>query len=621
MKIFRMGRIDGRRAATRIPSRIRLKAATLSVLIGMAAGVVLGAGCPAKNEPLPEGECGDGVLNRGEECDLGVDNSDILPDTCRTDCLKPYCGDHVIDTGEVCDSSDLGGRTCLDMGFLEGQLKCSDTCELDTAECSTCGDGVVSGDERCDGADLAGATCAQVGFDGGQLGCTENCTFDVTACVGGCGNGTAEAGEACDGADLDGESCADRGFSGGTLACGEACEFDFTGCTGGCGNGVVEDGEACDDANDEDYDGCSGCRCGDGTFGAPVLLSTCRWPLGASLADMNGDGAADVLVGCGGGAQGRGGVAVHLNDGDATFGASDFFQIGVPITALTTADLDGDGAQDVIVTFLPSPLDDGQTGGGVAVLAGRGDGTLDASEPMVVGARPIDVVAAELNGDGFIDVAAADLVEQRIHVLTGNGDTTLTRATFLYNYGGPSVVEAADINLDGTNDLISLRQNYDLTVVYVGSGDGTFSSPISRIVGDRPTGVAVGSFNDDTFPDLAVVNSTEGTVSVLVGFGDGQFAYPGEVVVEQGLGDVKTAYVDCDSISDLIVAATSTDRVWVLVGDGGGGFSVLGEGFATCDSPVELELGDVNGDLLWDVVVPCSFADTVAVHLGNAAAE
>ncbi|TNF24168.1 MAG: hypothetical protein EP329_25530 [Deltaproteobacteria bacterium] len=51
--------------------------------------------------------CGDGVVQPPEECDLGTaNNSDSLPDTCRTNCKNPYCGDGVVDSGEACDDGN-----------------------------------------------------------------------------------------------------------------------------------------------------------------------------------------------------------------------------------------------------------------------------------------------------------------------------------------------------------------------------------------------------------------------------------------------------------------------------------------------------------------------------------
>jgi hypothetical protein len=57
--------------------------------------------------------CGDGTVNRREECDLGNKNGRLLgPNGCTAGCTEPHhCGDGILDTNldEDCDLGDLNG--------------------------------------------------------------------------------------------------------------------------------------------------------------------------------------------------------------------------------------------------------------------------------------------------------------------------------------------------------------------------------------------------------------------------------------------------------------------------------------------------------------------------------
>ena len=54
--------------------------------------------------------CGDGIVDAGEQCDLGDANGGSA---CRSDCSMPSCGDGIVDAGEDCDLGDAnGGPTC-----------------------------------------------------------------------------------------------------------------------------------------------------------------------------------------------------------------------------------------------------------------------------------------------------------------------------------------------------------------------------------------------------------------------------------------------------------------------------------------------------------------------------
>ena len=129
--------------------------------------------------------CGDGVIDtdRGEECDNGALNSDVVPDACRESCLLPWCGDGVKDASEVCDCGlDLtslpGG--CAGINSDTNPLPCRANCVL-----NGCGDGVVDpGDgEACDGSNFQGLTCLGLGFSGGSLVCDASCLIDLSGCV------------------------------------------------------------------------------------------------------------------------------------------------------------------------------------------------------------------------------------------------------------------------------------------------------------------------------------------------------------------------------------------------------------------------------------------------------
>lgn len=104
--------------------------------------------------------CGNGVMDDGEECDSGTDNSDTEPDACRRACVNASCGDGVIDTDEGCDDGDANGPdgtcslTCAvatdagmpDAGVDAGADAGADTgSELDAASDPDSGAGLDSG--------------------------------------------------------------------------------------------------------------------------------------------------------------------------------------------------------------------------------------------------------------------------------------------------------------------------------------------------------------------------------------------------------------------------------------------------------------------------------------------
>ena len=58
------------------------------------------------------------------------------------------CGNNIIETGEECDGTNLGGESCISLGFDGGTLHCSN-CLFDTSDCTT--DRAGGGGGRTDG--------------------------------------------------------------------------------------------------------------------------------------------------------------------------------------------------------------------------------------------------------------------------------------------------------------------------------------------------------------------------------------------------------------------------------------------------------------------------------------
>ena len=160
--------------------------------------------------------CGNRIVEEGEDCDDGEQNSDTDPNTCRTDCSLPHCGDGVLDLNEECDAGTNNSGTRPD--------SCRPNCTI-----PTCGDFVIDSGESCDGG----------------LSCQNNCRFILTEAN--CGNGTMEFGEECDdGNNFEGDGCNAQCINEPTIFIAAIC-----------GNGKRERGEDCDDGNPFGGDGCS----------------------------------------------------------------------------------------------------------------------------------------------------------------------------------------------------------------------------------------------------------------------------------------------------------------------------------------------------------------------------
>jgi len=217
---------------------------------------------------------------------------------------------------------------------------------------------------------------------------------------------------------------------------------------------------------------------------------------GIATADLNGDGNLDLIVTGSAPTSMNWSYTVLLGNGDGSFKPPVLYQQSVPgggTLPIVMADFNGDGKADMAVPI----------GTSVAVLLGNGDGTFGSPAYFLDG-NASSIVSADFNGDAKLDIAAAG--GSGLAILLGKGDGTFQPATFPgITVGSPLLT--ADLNGDGKADLVGsvvlLNQGFyygDIQVL-LGNGDGTFSAlapfPPGNGLSFYYTAVALADLNGD----------------------------------------------------------------------------------------------------------------------------
>jgi len=344
---------------------------------------------------------------------------------------------------------------------------------------------------------------------------------------------------------------------------------------------------------------------GDGTFANPQSSGFLNVsPSSLALGDFNHDGLIDVAVG-NKSADGIGSIAVLLGDGGKHIGGLHYFSTGLTAASVVAADVNGDGNLDLVVG--------NSYDADVTVLVGNGKGLFNASANYVTGTGlPLSVAVADLNGDGNPDIAVANAADNTVSVLLASGGGKYVDARD-FRTGPISFYEtAADFNHDGKQDLVVSEYGHGMTIQF-GNGNGTFKAPVS--ISTTLWGLVItADMNGDGFPDLVTITPNQTTISVLINNGDGTFKAPAAYFC--GSSPTTLAVGDFNNDGKMDVAVTIQSFVSILLGNGDGSLQSPMP-FSAGTQPVGITVADFNGDGKMDIAVGDSMADDVAVIFGN----
>ncbi|MBI1850520.1 MAG: VCBS repeat-containing protein, partial [Planctomycetes bacterium] len=362
---------------------------------------------------------------------------------------------------------------------------------------------------------------------------------------------------------------------------------------------------------------------------APTVLgdaSTTHSPQSVIAADLDGDGDLDLAC------------ANFLgNDVTVFFQASPAVFDPVPQVlgdssttnrpqSVIAADLDGDGDMDLVCANFGS--------NDLAVFFQTSPGHFDPV-PRIVGSRsttygPDSVIAADIDADGDLDLVCANASGDNLAVFfqtsPGNFDPVPRILGNSSTTSGPRSVIAADLDGDGDLDLACANAGFpgDNLAVFFQSIPGSFA-PAPLILGDSsttmgPYSVIAADVDGDGDLDLVSANSGGSDLTVFFQTSPGQFdSAPhrlGDESRTYGATSVVAADIDGDGDLDLVCANYYGDSLAAFIQTSPGQFDrvprIIGDS-STTYGPLSVIAADLDGDGDLDFVCANNFGDNLAV--------
>jgi hypothetical protein len=237
---------------------------------------------------------------------------------------------------------------------------------------------------------------------------------------------------------------------------------------------------------------------------------------GFALVDVNRDRRVDIVMGN----NEDDTVAVLLGDGKGGFTRvpQSPFAVGPSPYPFGAADLDGDGAIDLAVPSSGTGANR-VAGRELTLLRGNGRGQFArvAGSSIAVSANPYFVAVGDVNGDSRLDLASSHNGSSLFTVLlnTPKGFVPAPRSPLTLPARAFSIV-TADLNDDGRDDLISGTGAG--VVVLLGTRDGVVVAPGSPYrAGESAWNIAAGDLNRDRRVDIAAIDFGTNSLTLLLG--------------------------------------------------------------------------------------------------------
>ena len=300
-----------------------------------------------------------------------------------------------------------------------------------------------------------------------------------------------------------------------------------------------------------------------GTFSQLTLATGLPNITSIHAADLDGDGDQDIVAGAPGSffPPGSGNaLRVFRNNGNGSFTTLTIPQSVPGIWNLTTDDMDGDGDLDIVISL-------GAVFDQIGWFPNQGNLSFGSVRAISTGSatssEPRDVHTADVDGDGDVDVLAANYLGNDVSWYRNNGGGNSWTRVFLSTAAGARNVRTGDMDGDGVLDIVTTSVLDRTLAWYRGQGGGSFSSKrVISTTNNEYRGLHLVDADLDGDLDVFTTSETNNRVDWYENLGSNNFS--GSHVITNsmtGANHVNSADMDGDGVPDVIAGAPGNNRI------------------------------------------------------------
>ncbi len=349
---------------------------------------------------------------------------------------------------------------------------------------------------------------------------------------------------------------------------------------------------------------------GTASFTASDIATSADAAHSVFAADMDGDGDMDIISA----SLLDNTIVWYENNGaaDPSWTASDIATSAAGAISVFAADMDGDGDMDIISASYNDDTIAWYENNGAA------DPSWTASDIATSADGARSVFAADLDGDGDMDIVSASVNDDTIAWYKNNGaaDPSFTAADIPTNADGAYSVFAADMDGDGDMDIVSASYNDDTIAWYENNGasNPSWTKAVIATSADGPWSVYAADMDGDGDMDIVSASSYDHTIAWYENNGASDPSWTAaDIATSAELAtSVYVADIDGDGDMDIISSSQSDNTIAWYENNGASDPSFTAADISTNVDGVSVFAADVDGDGDMDIVSASANDDTIA---------
>lgn len=255
-------------------------------------------------------------------------------------------------------------------------------------------------------------------------------------------------------------------------------------------------------------------------FAPKVDFTTGAGPFSIAIGDLDGDGRPEIAV------ANNGSLSMSILRNTSTVGSISFaskvdFAAGDHPYSIAIGDVNGDGKPDLAVSnYVSNTVSVFRNMSSPGSISGS---SFAAKVDFTTGTNPTGITLGDIDGDGKLDVAVANEVSATVSVfrnISTSGSIAFSSKVDFATGSTPELIALGDVDGDGKPDIaVANNGGASVSVLKNTSTSGSitsdsFAPKVNFTTGNGPFGVAIGDIDGDGKPELVAGNNS-GFVSVL----------------------------------------------------------------------------------------------------------